>query len=72
MSNTEKVSTSLAAWLSVRSSKKAVAFYKVAFDAIETYRLEDPDGNAVVKLSVDGAEFWLSDTPSEDKGAEII
>jgi len=22
---------------------------------------EDPDGNAVVKLSVNGAEFWLSD-----------
>ncbi len=72
MSIMETVPTSLAAWLSVRNSKKAVAFYKDAFGAIETYRLEDPDGNAVVKLSVDGAEFWLSDTPSEDQGAEVI
>ncbi|HYK44453.1 MAG TPA: VOC family protein [Parafilimonas sp.] len=59
-----KTQTSIEPWLSVRSTAKAVAFYKTAFAAVETYRLEDPDGNAVVKLSIDGAGFWLSDSPS--------
>jgi PhnB protein len=49
-----------------------VAFYKSAFGTIETYRLEDPDGNAVVKLSINGAEFWLSDTPSNDTSPETL
>lgn len=64
--------TSIAPWLSVRSSAKAVAFYKNAFNAVETYRIEDPDGNAVVKLSVDGAEFWLSDLPSDNSNTEVL
>src|SRR5690349_6391304 len=64
--------TSINPWLSVRSTVKAVAFYKAAFNAIETYRLEDPDGNAVIKLSVNGAEFWLSDTPSTGETDENI
>gem|GEM_PF-393085 len=38
---------------------KAVGFYKSAFSAVETYRLETPDG-LIVKFSVDGAEFWIS------------
>jgi PhnB protein len=52
--------TSIAPWLSVRNSLIAVEFYKSAFGAIETYRLEMPDGGLVVKLSVGGAEFWVS------------
>ena len=36
-------------------------FYKSAFGAVEVYRLEDPDGNVVARLSAGGAEFWLSD-----------
>src|SRR6266536_177061 len=72
MSNTETIPTSIAPWLSVRNSARAVEFYKSAFGAIETYRLEDPDGNAVVKLSVNGAEFWLSDTPSDNTTPEAI
>ena len=48
MLNTKTAQTSLAPWLSVRNSARAVEFYKLAFNAIETYRLEDPDGNAVV------------------------
>src|SRR6185503_18662856 len=72
MAGTETMATSIAPWLSVRSSSKAAEFYKSAFAAIETYRLEDPDGNAVVKLSVDGAEFWLSDSPSDEPGPEIL
>lgn len=72
MNKIEAIKTSVAPWLSVRSSAKAVAFYKSAFGAIETYRLEDPDGNAVVKLSVDGAAFWLSDSPSDERNAETV
>lgn len=47
-------------WLSVGNSVKAVAFYKSAFGATEIYRMEDPDGGLVVKLSINGAEFWVS------------
>ena len=52
--------SSLEPWLSVGNSVKAVAFYKAAFGAVEVYRMEDPDGGLVVKLSVNGATFWLS------------
>jgi PhnB protein len=72
MSNTETISTSIAPWLSVRNSAKAVKFYKSAFGAVETYRVEDPDGNAVLKLSVKGAEFWLSDSTSDDTSPEML
>jgi PhnB protein len=56
---------SIAPWLSVRNSAKAVDFYKSAFGAAEVFRLEDPSGGVVAKLSVDGAEFWLSDESPE-------
>jgi len=56
---------SIAPWLSVRNSAKAVDFYKSAFGASEAYRLEGPGGSVVAKLSVDGAEFWLSDESPE-------
>ncbi len=52
--------TSIQPWLSVSNSAKAGAFYKEAFGAIETYRMETPDGGLVLKLSVNGAEFWVS------------
>jgi len=52
MTNPETISTSIVPWLSVRNSAKVVEFYKSALGAVETYRLEDPDGNAVVKLSI--------------------
>ncbi len=55
------ISTSIAPWLSVRNSAQAVEFYKAAFGAIEVYRLEDPGGSVVARLSVDGAEFWVGD-----------
>jgi len=57
--------TSLAPWLSVRNGPKAVAFYKAAFGATEVYRMEVPGGGLVVRLSVDGAEFWISGEASE-------
>ena len=58
--NNASIGTSIAPWLSVQNGAQAVTFYKAAFDAVETSRLEDPGGGLVVKLSVNGAEFWLS------------
>ena len=52
--------TSIAPWLSVRKSARAVEFYKSAFGATEVYRLDDSEGGVVARLSVEGAEFWLS------------
>ena len=57
--------TSIAPWLSVRNSARAVDFYKSACGAIEVFRLEGPEGSVVARLSVDGAEFWLSDESPE-------
>jgi len=51
--------------LSVRNGARAVEFYKSSFGAIEVYRVEDPGGAVVSRLSVDGAEFWLSDESPE-------
>src|SRR6266852_1032518 len=56
---------SVAPWLSVRNSARAVDFYKSAFGATEVYRLDGPEGSVVARLSVDGAEFWLSDESPE-------
>jgi PhnB protein len=65
--------TTIAPWLTVPNGAKAVEFYKAAFDAIETYRLEIPDGGLIVKLSVNGAEFWLSgDSENEDSSAQLL
>ena len=57
----------IAPWLSVRGSAKAVGFYKAAFGAIEAFRLDSPDGGVVARLSVDGAEFWVGDESPEHK-----
>src|SRR2546426_3027622 len=56
---------SVAPMLSVRNGARGVEFYKAAFGAIEVYRVEDPGGAVVSRLSVDGAEFWLSDESPE-------
>ncbi len=57
--------STISPWLSVRGGARAVEFYKTAFAAAEVYRIEYPDGNVVARLSVDGAEFWLSDESPE-------
>jgi len=57
--------TTIAPWLSVRGSAKAVEFYKSAFGATEVYRLDGGDKGVVARLSVDGAEFWLSEESPE-------
>lgn len=62
---------SIAPWLSVRHGTAAIAFYKSAFGATEVYHIEDPGGAVVSRLSIDGAEFWLSDDP-EALGSESV
>jgi PhnB protein len=47
--------------LSVRGGALAVRFYQAALGAVEVYRVEDPGGAVVSRLSVDGAEFWVAD-----------
>lgn len=59
------VRNSIVPWLNVRKSAQAVEFYKSAFGAVEAYRIEDPDGNVVARLSVEGAEFWVGDESPE-------
>ena len=51
---------SIQPWLSVSNSANAGKFYQDAFNAIESYHMETPDGGLVLKLSVNGAEFWVS------------
>jgi PhnB protein len=60
------IPTSIAPWLTVRKGEQAVQFYKSAFGATEIYRLNEPDAGVVVRLSVDGAEFWVSDGAAVD------
>src|SRR5438093_7759805 len=60
-----QVGYSVAPMLSVRQGARAVEFYKSAFGAIEVYRVEDPGGSVVSRLSVEGAEFWLADESPE-------
>lgn len=59
---------SLAPWLTVADGSRALDFYKAAFGAAETYRLEGPDGSLVLRLSVGGAEFWVSGGPAGGQG----
>ena len=61
----QPIGCSIAPWLSLRNGARAVEFYKSAFGAIEVYRMEDPSGSVVSRLSVEGAEFWLSDESPE-------
>jgi PhnB protein len=56
---------SIAPWLSVRNGTRAVDFYKAAFGGEEVYRVEDLTGSVVSRLSIGGAEFWLSDESPE-------
>jgi PhnB protein len=57
--------STISPWVSLQGGARAVEFYKVAFDAVEVCRMEDPEGNVVARLSVGGAEFWLSDESPE-------
>jgi PhnB protein len=58
--------SSIAPWLSVRKSAKAVDFYKAAFGAVEVYRLDTGDG-VIARLAAQGGEFWVADeSPAND------
>ena len=70
----DKITTSIAPWLSVRTGGEALSFYQAAFGAVETYRLDDDDGRPVVaQLAIDGAAFWFQEDPesSPDAGDEL-
>lgn len=52
---------SIAPWLTVNNGAHALEFYQKAFGAVIAYQLETPDDSVVARLSIDGAEFWISD-----------
>jgi PhnB protein len=62
------ISPSIAPWLTVADGGRAAEFYPAAFGALETYRLEAPDGALILRFSVGGAEFWVSGDPAADSG----
>ena len=68
--NASAVMTSLAPWITIPSGTRALEFYKAAFGAIEVHRMEHPGGGLVVRLSVSGAEFWLSQEAPGDAPAD--
>ena len=53
--------TSIAPLLSVRRGAQAIEFYKAAFGATESFRVDADDGTVVATLAVNGAEFWVAD-----------
>jgi PhnB protein len=59
------IQSSIAPWLNVRNSPAAVDFYVSAFGATEVFRLDGGDNSIVARLSINGAEFWLSDESPE-------
>ena len=65
------IRTTIAPWLTVQNGEEAVSFYKTAFDAVETYRLETP-GGLIVRLSVNGAEFWVSGGSKTHPNAQLL
>jgi PhnB protein len=54
------IATAIEPWITVDNGKSAETFYKSAFGAEETYRLEDPEGGLILRLAVDKAGFWIS------------
>jgi len=65
MNTATGITCSIAPMLSVRRGAQAVEFYKNAFGATEVFKIESPDGAVVARLSVEGAEFWVSDESPE-------
>ena len=57
--------TTIAPMLSVRQGARAIEFYKAAFGAGELFRIDDPSGAVVARLSVGPAEFWVADESPE-------
>jgi PhnB protein len=59
-----RLATSIVPWLCVRGGARAVQFYKSAFGAVEVFRMGD-ENSVVARLSINGADFWLSDESPE-------
>lgn len=59
------IPTTIEPWLSVMTSAKALAFYKLAFNATELFKLDAPDGTLVAQLAVNGASFWIGEESPE-------
>ena len=51
--------------LSVSNGKAAIAFYQKAFDAEVLASNEDPDGNVVAELAIQGAKIIVADASPE-------
>lgn len=67
------IHNSLAPWLTVQNTMEAIDFYRSAFGARETYRMEGADDDLVARLSIDGAEFWVSNgTQTNPLGGENV
>jgi PhnB protein len=62
----------IAPWLTVRNGEQALGFYREAFGATVVYRLGDPGAGVVARLSVEGAEFWLSGGQRDESGPESL
>jgi len=63
------ITPSIAPWLNIADGRRAAEFYPAAFGAVETYRLEAPDGALILRFSVGGAEFWVSGGPAGEAGS---
>jgi PhnB protein len=55
--------TTISPWLSVNDATGALAFYRTAFGAAESDLLEEDGAVIVVRLSIDGADFWVQHDP---------
>jgi PhnB protein len=55
--------TTISPWLSVSDATGALAFYRTAFGAAESDLLEEDGAVIVVRLSIDGADFWVQHDP---------
>jgi PhnB protein len=67
------IANSISPWLTVKSTTEALDFYKSAFGAKEVFRMEGADDDLVVRLSIDGAEFWVSNgTPESSLGGDTV
>ena len=65
----EPLRTSIAPWLSVRRGAEAVDYYMAAFGATVLHRVENDARKIVARLSIGGADFWVSDDPDSNPEA---
>lgn len=66
-----KTEPAIVPWLTFTDCASAVSFYQAAFSAEETYRLEGPGNDLIIRLNVRGAEFWAATRHSDNKEPPI-